>query len=341
MEGGVLRLAVIGCGAIADTFHLPALERGAAGDVALILVDPSAERASALGRKYGASSTACSHTEIIGRVDAAVIASPHHTHVPIALDLIGAGVAVLSEKPLGTSVAEVEAVRDASQRHGCIVAVNQTRRFIPACQEIRRRIDAGDLGEVWRVDASEGDRFGWPAATPSMFGTRSGGQGVLLDIGVHVIDLLTCWFGADLAVDSFRDDSFGGSEAAAVATLSRGDLRLDIRLSWLAKLRNAVRISGTEGTLEWNVYDLDTFTLHSHGSGRPSRVRLDGAPREYNDLAVPVLRDFRQAIDTGGPPAVRPEDALASMRIIERCYQIRQRFDMPWHNFRSSVAHAR
>jgi predicted dehydrogenase len=337
----VLRIAVIGCGAIADSFHLPALQRGAAGDVSLVLVDPSAERASALARKYGASLTASSHAEIIGRVDAAVIASPHHTHVPIALDLIGAGIAVLSEKPLGTSVAEVEAVRDAALRHGCAVAVNQTRRFIPACQEIRRRIAAGDLGQVGSVDASEGDRFGWPAATPSMFGARSAGQGVLLDIGVHLIDLLTWWFGAELAVESFRDDSFGGSEAVAAATLVRGDLRLAVRLSWLAKQRNAVTISGTEGSLEWNVYDLDTITLRSHGSGRRSRVRLDGAPREYNDLAVPVLRDFRQAIDTGGPPAVRPEDALASMRIIERCYQIREGFDMPWHVFRRAVAHAR
>jgi predicted dehydrogenase len=314
------------------------LKKGAAGDVSLVLVDPSAERAEALARKHDIEKTARSHSDVVGEIDAAIIASPHHTHVPIALDLREAGIPVLSEKPLGTSVKEVEDVRAAAARLGVPVAVNQTRRFIPACQEIERRLGAGSLGEIRNVTAIEGDRFGWPAATSAMFGCRSGGKGVLLDIGVHVIDLLTWWFGADLAVDSYRDDSFGGSEAAAAAELSKNGLRLSVRLSWLAKQPNLYTIEGADATLEWNVYDLDVLHLHSRKSGKRSRVRLNGAPQDFGALAVPVIADFCNAVRTGAAPMVTPADALASMQIIERCYQMRRRFDMPWHSLQGEVA---
>jgi len=336
-----LRIAVIGCGAIADAFHLPALLGRALGSTSVILVDPSTDRAAALARKHGLTETASNHRDVIGRVDAAIIASPHHTHVPIALDLLEAGIAVLSEKPLGTTVAEVQQVAAAATKSGLPVAVNLTRRFIPACREIHRLIHDGAIGTVTGVQIAEGDKFGWPAATPSMFGARSGGQGVLLDIGVHVLDLLTWWLGPDLKVDSYRDDSFGGSEAACDVRLTHGAAPVSVKLSWLAKQSNLYVIEGTAGTIRWSVYDLDVLTLQSSASDRVTRKRIPGAPSAYNDLAKDVIRDFSDAITKGTRPFVTPEDALPSMRLIEDSYARRQRFEMPWHAFQGGFADAR
>ena len=144
------RIAVIGCGAIADSFHLPGLKmlsrRGTKAEI--VLVDPATSRARALAAKHGLSDVARDHHEILDRVDAAIVSTPHHSHVPIALDLVDAGVAVLCEKPLGTSVAEVERLRDLAVEKGITVAVNQTRRFIPACAEIRRILRSTRLGGV-------------------------------------------------------------------------------------------------------------------------------------------------------------------------------------------------
>lgn len=333
------RLAIIGCGAIADSFHLPALTQGAAGEVSIILVDPDRERAASLGAKHKVSEFAASHQEVLGKVDGAVIASPHHTHVPIALDFLEAGVPVLSEKPVGTSLREIDHLIEKIESSGVPVAVNQTRRFIPACSEIKRVISEGSLGVLKEVDAVEGDRFGWPAATPAMFGRRSGGKGVLLDIGVHALDLLAWWLDKGLDFRSYADDSFGGSEAAAAVSLCQGDLDVSLRLSWLAKQRNSYRFLGSEGELTWNVYDLDRFTVRSGTSGRNREVRLKGAVSQYEDLATEVLRDFHAVVTKGSRPRVTPGDVRPAMELIERCYDNRTRFHMPWHDLETEAPH--
>jgi predicted dehydrogenase len=335
-----MRVAVVGCGAIADSFHLPALVSGSTGATSIVLVDSDAKRAEKLAQKHGLSETAPSHLDLRGRVDAAIVCTPHHTHVPIAVDLLESGIAVLCEKPLGTSVEEVLEVAAVAERAGLPVGVNQTRRFIPACREIARMIARGELGSIERVDAREGDRFDWPAATPSMFGAQSNGRGVVLDIGVHVLDLACWWFGDGLRLESYEDDSFGGSEASAAIGLAAADTRIAIRLSWLAKQRNTYRIQGTEGTVEWGVYDLNALVLWRRGRKRPERIRIRGGPAAFSGLAPLVLADFFRAVAERRAPAVTPESVLPSIRLIEECYARRARFEMPWHEFSGSDARA-
>ena len=327
----MIRTALIGCGAIADAFHLPALRRGSMGGESIVLVDPDLARARALAAKHGVSDIAADHRDVIGKVDAAIIASPHGTHVPIGMDLIEAGVPILVEKPLGTSTKEIQALHDASVQASVPVAVNHTRRFMPAAAEIRRLIREGALGEPQLVDVAEGDRFAWPAATASMFGRRSEGRGILLDVGVHVLDLMTWWFGHDLRVEAYRDDSFGGSEATVQVELSSAQLAIGIRLSWLAKQRNSYVIEGSDAILEWGIYDLDVFRITSRASGRRSSINIRGGARTPAEVAWRVHSDFAQAISLGRRPMVVPADCLDSMRIIEACYGRRDRFDMPWH----------
>ena len=343
----MIRIAVVGCGAIAESFHLPALEALGKDEVSVVLVDPDRSRARELGRRFGLTETALSHREVAGELDGAVLCTPHHLHVPIASELVQAGVGVLSEKPLGTSVAEVEALRDLSESAGIPVAVNQTRRFIPACREIRRLLQAGELGRVESVEMAEGDRFGWPAATPSMFGAAAGGKGVLLDIGVHALDLATWWLGSELSLESHNDDSFGGSEAAVRSRFRFGGATLSLRLSWLAKQSNQYMIRGEDGVITWNVYDLDRIEIsrgpaqgHARGPGDRVRVhRIPGAPASFADLAPEVIGDFLDSLRTGSRPAVSAEDVLPAMRLIEACYARRERMAMPWHDFTLDPSH--
>jgi predicted dehydrogenase len=333
----VKRVAIIGCGAITESFHLPGLLQQLGGPDGVVLVDPDVERARALGRTHGISEAVAGHDELPGRVDGAIIASPHHTHVPIALDLVDEGIPVLCEKPLGTDVAEVEELRERAASRGVVVAVNQTRRFIPAVREVGRILAAGELGGPVSLDANEGDVFGWPAATPSMFGARSGGRGLLLDIGAHVLDLLVLWFGPDLELVSYRDDSFGGSEASVLVEVAGPGMEARVRLSWLAKQRNDYRFEGPDGALVWGVYDLDAVRLERPGGG--GRERRVPAPGAYTDLAPLVLEDFFRAVAGKVPPAAGPDDVLPSMRLMEACYSARTRFDMPWHAFEMETAH--
>jgi predicted dehydrogenase len=326
-----MRIAVIGCGAIAESFHLPALARTGGGSVELLLVDPDEGRRTRLAGEFPGTKVASSYRNHLPDLDGAVIASPHPTHVPIALDLVAGGVPVLSEKPLGTSPAEVEELADRARNLGVPVAVNQTRRFIPACIEVGRILASGRLGPLARVLASEGDRFGWPAATPSMFGAASNGKGIVLDIGAHALDLLTWWLGGELELVEHQDDSFGGSEASSSTHLAKGSLEVHLRLSWLARQANRYRFEGANGALEWQVHELDRVTLYPASGGKGERVRLPGSPPSYEELADRVLGNFLEVVAGRARPAVTPEDVLPSIRLMDECYRRRTRYPMPWH----------
>src|SRR5690242_8777997 len=82
-----LRVAVVGCGAVAERYHLPALV--ASPDVEVTaLVDPSVERARALARRANTAHTFSTHRELAGHVDLAVVAVPNALHESIACDLL-------------------------------------------------------------------------------------------------------------------------------------------------------------------------------------------------------------------------------------------------------------
>lgn len=331
------RIAVIGCGAIADTFHLPALLASEGEGLELVLVDPSLERAREMSRRHGVKEVASSHREVASSLDGAVIASPHNTHAPIASDLLRAGVPVLVEKPLGTSAAEIRELAGLAAERGVAIAVNQTRRFIPACREVSRLLATGELGALLSIEVAEGDRFGWPSASPAMFGARSGGRGVLLDIGVHTLDLLCWWLGGGITVEACLDDGFGGSEAAFQGRFTRAGVPIEVRLSWLARQENLYRIRGEDAEVEWAVYDLDRVRLKPRGAGRDRVVRVPDAPAAYADLAHAVVGNFLQVIRGEAAPTVSAADVLPAMELIDACYARRERFSMPWQGFQAEV----
>jgi hypothetical protein len=98
-----MRFGVVGCGAISTLYQLPAL--GRSSDATLVAaVDVDAGHAAAVARRFGATESFTDHRALVGRVDAALVATPNTTHADIACDLLAQGVHVLCEKPLATSV---------------------------------------------------------------------------------------------------------------------------------------------------------------------------------------------------------------------------------------------
>jgi Predicted dehydrogenases and related proteins len=115
-------------------------------------------------------------------LDMAVVAIPTRFHEDAALKLAEAGVHTLVEKPIAQSVEEGQRMLDAFESRGLIGAVGHIERFNPALQELRRRIEAGDIGEVYQVTTRRQGPF--PA--------RIADVGVGKDLGSHDIDL-TAW----------------------------------------------------------------------------------------------------------------------------------------------------
>jgi predicted dehydrogenase len=330
-------VALVGCGAIAEEFYVPALQARPDLLGSLVLVDGDLERAESLRRRLGAAAAVSDHSEILERVQGAIVATPHHLHTPLTLDFVGRGVHVLCEKPLAESSNDVDRIVAAAAEHGVHVAVNQTRRLCPAFQEIRRLVQSGALGTIQEIEYVLGESFAWPAVSDSFFGTRARGRGVLFDTGAHIVDLVCWWLGGQPEVVSYADDSYGGTEAVARAQLRLDSANARIHLSWLSKLRNRYRLIGPEATVEGGVYDWSSFTLRRRGRA-PRTVRM-GKPQTFTDLATKLLANFTEVIAGRAAPLVPAGEVRPSIAVIESCYAHRSRIPEPWHEACERLSH--
>jgi predicted dehydrogenase len=320
-------IALIGCGAVAETLYVPALRRRPELARAMIVVDPDLSRANALRSRLRALDAVADYREIVPRVAGALVLTPHHLHYPITLDLARNGVPVLCEKPLAETPAEVDAIVEASRAHGAPVLVNQTRRLFPASCAVRRLIEEGALGEVREIRYELGAPFDWPAATPAYF--RSG-RGVLFDTGAHVVDLVCWWLGGEPEIVEYADDARGGTEAVARLKLRLGGAEAHIHLSWLTKLRNAYRVVGSRATVEGGAYDWSSYVLTS--GGRARKVRASRSRHVYEDFVGLLLDNFVQVIAHRAAPLVTAADVRAAIALIDTCYRRRQTLEEPWHD---------
>src|SRR3954462_4711461 len=91
-------IAVIGCGAITEALHLPALSRHPDVMAKAICVDPNLARATAMATKFGAGRAFEGAEEIRGGIDGAIVAVPPSLHDRVTLDLVNRHVNVLCEK---------------------------------------------------------------------------------------------------------------------------------------------------------------------------------------------------------------------------------------------------
>lgn len=323
-------IALVGCGAIADAFYLPALEKRRDLLPSLVVVDKDAARAEAVGARLGARATAGDYRDVVGEVQGAIVATPHHLHAPLTLDFVAHGAHVLSEKPLCRTAYEVDEIVSAAAANRVRVAVNHTRRLFSSFQEVQRQIATGVIGELVEIDYVLGEPFGWPAETNTYFGTAAGGHGVLFDTGAHIVDLV-CWFlGGEPEIVSYSDDSRGGTEAVAKVTLRRGAAVARVHLSWLSKLRNTYRVTGTKGSIEGRVYEWSSYT-HRDATGRTRTVRTDKA-REFTHFADKLLANFISVVEGRESPIVSAEDVRPAVAVIEACYARRASMEAPWYD---------
>jgi len=324
-------IAIIGCGAIAESFHLPALARHPAVRQRLILVDRNIERVKVLATRYGVEVFCRDYQEILKRIDGAVIAVPHHLHYAIALDCVRNGVHVLCEKPLVESIAQLNEIVAEAERAGVRVAVNNNRRLFPSFGKVQQLIASGEIGATQYLEIYHGEQFDWPSATPSYFGAHSSGKGVLLDTGAHVLDLVCWWLGGKPRLISYTDDSLGGAEAVASLSFEHGACQVEVHLSWLSKLKNVYRVHGEFATIEVGIYDWRSVRVMPR-NGKAIIIRTNSTMHKFSDLATIVLDNFLAVIRDGQEPLVTAHDVAGSIELIEECYRARSRFHMPWHN---------
>jgi predicted dehydrogenase len=324
-----LRVAVVGCGAITEKFHLPALARHARVLKQVVLVDPDVSRARALAETLPGARVAERGEDVGDDIDAAIIATPPWLHYPIAMPLLARGIHVLCEKPLAESAAHAKAMIEQAERSGACLCVNHTRRAFPALRRVKELLDSGAIGECIGVEHTEGARFCWPSASGWHFARANGNKGVLFDQGAHALDTICWWLGGKPAVVTCATDSFSGPEGVAALVLTRGACTITMRLSWLSNTPNAYRIVGTRGVIEGAIFDWRRVTTTSdRGRRRQLKVSSDGG--DYLTFGRVIIDNFLDAARGHTAPLIPAAAVLPSIELIEDCYRCASRMPMPW-----------
>ena len=324
-------IALVGCGAIAETLHLPALSRHPEVMAKAVCVDPNLGRAKEMATKFGAAGAAGRYQDVMADVDGAIVAVPPKLHYSVTMDLLAANVHVLCEKPLTETGEQARDLVAKAQQKDLALCVNNYLRLYPSSIKVRELIAAGELGPVRRFEFFWGERFDWPAASGAYFGVAAGGRGVLADKGAHALDLVCWWLGGKPEVVSYEDDSLGGTEAVAVLHFRVKECEGVVRLSWLSRYENAYKIHGDRATVAGKLYDWNSVDV-KHASGRQQKLRLSSAAKVPQDLGRFLLDNFLEVVRGRATPVVAGSDVLPSIELLDDCYASRKRLAMPWYD---------
>jgi predicted dehydrogenase len=326
---------MVGCGAIAEHGYLPAADGSSAASI-VALVDRDPERAAKLARRAGIGRVATSVADVVGHIDAAIVATPNHLHAPLAVELLAQGVPVLVEKPMALNTAECQTMLEAVRAGRTSLTSGFVCRFSRSARMAKSLLQSGILGPVRSFRAENGCEFAWPLSSDYLFRRENAGGGVLMDLGPHVLDLLLWWLGPVDGLSHF-DDSFGGVEAESLTHLQVGTgARGTVRLSRTCRLQQSIVLECQHADLSVSL-DRPALYLRLKDSG----LHLAGAVEEIStspigsqsfvDLFRCQLDHWTTALAHGLEPAPNGEDGLRVVALIEQCYAKRQPWCLPWH----------
>lgn len=331
-----LRFAIVGCGAISELYYTPALiEVSKQIPLEIIaLYDPSQQRVASLQKSFPSAIPVSDFESLVAISPGyAIVASPPKFHSFQVNELLAAGVHVLCEKPMASSVVEAESMIIAARKANCILAIGLFRRFFPALQAIDSLLKEGSLGIINSFHIEEGGLFNWPAASASFFQRKSSQGGVLLDLGVHVLDLVCWWFGEPTSI-RYEDDMLGNLEANCRLSLSYDSgLRGDIRMSRDTPCSNKYHFEFERGCVSWSVGDGNKIQLRMNGIPYDFDSQLYTSGRvasTYSQSFVNQLLNFISATQGHDSVVVPGEEGIRSLRLIEYCYANRNLMAMPW-----------
>jgi predicted dehydrogenase len=331
-----IRIAILGCGAITKARHLPAVL--AHPDVQLAaLVELDRERAQALAATYGLKCRIVTdYRVLLGEVDAFIVALPNSLHASVTQEALHGGIHVLCEKPLAVEPQEARRCAELATKTGLVLSVGMNRRFQPSSDLFRLVLEEGLLGELRDYTCQYGGPYDWETASGFYFSKVEAGGGVLIDYGVHLLDLLVDWFGPVIQFD-YQDDDWGsGIEANAHLEIQHtghyGAVAGHLRLSRTYTLKNCLTVRGSEASVEISAADPTTVVLDRTLRGQPIRetLGLPASDRAPSHSFYRQLDNFIGSIRGVEKPRVDGWQALRILELIHDCYAHRRRIPEPW-----------
>lgn len=186
-----VKVAVIGNGSIANSAHGPAYMKNPLSEIKYC-VDIVPGRAQIFREKFNGEFAMADYHEAIAdpEVDIVSVCVPNYLHAPITIDCLNAGKHVLCEKPTALNVMEASAMKKTADENNLILNIGVVNRFNTAVNKVKELIDEGELGNLYHVYCSFRSYRSIPGLGGQFTTKAMAGGGVLIDWGVHFLDLI-------------------------------------------------------------------------------------------------------------------------------------------------------
>jgi predicted dehydrogenase len=312
-----LKFALIGTGGIAQTYA-QAFQQSACCELVAV-ADINQDSAKAFAEPFSAKSfsnyqTLAEQTEI----DAVIIATPPNSHPEIAIYFMLEGVNVLCEKPLCLSVAEARAIIETAETSNVTFTMATKFRYCEDVVKAKAILASGVLGEIVQFENAFTAKVDMSKRWNSV--KEIAGGGVLIDNGTHSVDIIRYFLGAIsevLAVETSGTQNLPVDENVKLLAKTANGVVASVDLTWgiNKELPNFISVYGTNGTLQigW----------------RESKYKLNSSPdwtvfgKGYDKVQAfrAKIENFRNAILQKEELLTKPDDALASVEVIEAAYR--------------------
>jgi predicted dehydrogenase len=324
----MLRVGIIGCGAISVNRHAPEYARHPQVEIAAYY-DRHKDRAEYLVQKYGGRVFDSYESLIdVNGIDAVSICTSNDTHYPIAIAALEKGKHVLCEKPMAMNLQEARLMVSAAKKSDRKLMIAFNQRFAPAHRKAKEMIQSGLLGRILTFETSighAGPEF-WAATKGNntwFFDKERSGSGVIGDLGVHKIDLLRYLLedeydtvfaiGGTLNKKDICGTPIPVLDNAKVLFQTIKGVLGSASFSWTRygkKMDNSTHLSGEKGILEI----LDEYTIKYYTPEDSTIQTINFPQEEYSDSGV--IEEFVNSIRESRQPSADSVAGIRSLQVV-------------------------
>ena len=311
-----LRLAIIGAGAISQT-HAQALQRMASARLVAVC-DQNVSAAHSMAAAHGAMASADLDSLVAnGGFDAAIICTPPNSHPEICVELLERGVHVLCEKPLAINSELAHKMFHVAGISGAKLTMASKFRHVQDVRAAKSLVESGVVGPIVLFEnmftANVDMRNRWNSQP------EISGGGVLIDNGTHSVDIMRYFLGplAELrVVEGKRLQTARVEDTVKIFLRSADGVLGDIDLSWSINKEQPhyINIYGADGTIQVG------WRESRYRRSQDTQWTVFGSGYDKVQAFIDQLENFVRGCRDQEAFVVEPEDALASVQVIETAY---------------------
>jgi UDP-N-acetyl-2-amino-2-deoxyglucuronate dehydrogenase len=329
--------AILGAGMVADYHHQAIAANAELGARLVAVAHYNPARFPEICSQFGVPCVTQEELLADPVVDVVCICTPSGQHVAQTIAAADAGKHVLVEKPMALSLADADDMIAACDQAGIELGVVLQRRAEPLFQRIHRAIQAGDLGDLtlgvvampyYRSQAYY-DQADWR-------GTWAlDGGGVLMNQGIHLVDLLLWYMGDPVEVQAQANTLHRGIEVedtlAATLRFANGALATITATTTAAPgFPHRIEIYGTNGCIQvegesvgrWTLADPARATVEAPEANVATDAGAGGDPRGISPTGhIAIFRDFIHALRENRAPQVDGVEGRRSLATVLAIYQ--------------------